>query len=359
MAYNDRAEAVAQDPTPEIISGPKPSNVVTDLRSREQWQAAFRAVALAKNYTKTEILLVGALAQNFYCKTGKCDPGNKKLAAQLSVTERTIKSATKTLEADGWCSRKRGGRDENVNFTLSIPFGIGEAMPSPMEDVPDVTNADSIGEAFGHFSGSIGEATASPLNTEVEQRRAGLYGPRSSDVETQHLSANGNKSADDAALNPAFETCIPDTTSAPTVRRLVSNPVDRKDHAEILALNAPCCLIRIAAANGANVTPIDLAGHAARRPDNQPPHHKGHDAMARIARTREQMFTNLKNIYPIVGLDDETNFAAFALALDHGCDRDELFADALDQRDYAKDGRDVVPLVEFLLSKCWIEAIAA
>jgi hypothetical protein len=190
------------------------------------------------------------------------------------------------------------------------------------------------------------------------RKRAGPQAaPQAALVETQHLSANGNKSASDAALNQAFETCISETTSAPE-RRLCSAGVGIEEPTETQPLAAlATALYGSATANGGTV--IDLAGNAARRPDNQPPHHKGHDTMARIARTHEQMFTNLKNIYPIVGLDDETNFAAFALALDHGCDRDELFADALDQRDYAKDGRDVVPLVEFLLSRCWVEAIAA
>lgn len=151
------------DPQASPPSSPSPiANVtVVDFRTREQWQAAFRAIALARKYTKTEILLAGSLAQNFYCKTGRCDPGYKKLAGQLNVEERTIKRAAKRLEADGWCSRKRGGRDEKVNFTLCIPSGIGDRVLSPMNDAPYVTNL-----------ASIGDTTLSPLNTEVVQSKS-------------------------------------------------------------------------------------------------------------------------------------------------------------------------------------------
>jgi hypothetical protein len=129
-----------------------------------------------------------------------------------------------------------------------------------------------------------------------------------------------------------------------------------KDQGETHGLHAPFCPIRIVAANGGTL--IDLAGQAARRPDNQP-HHKGHDTMARIARTREQMFANLKNMYPAKEPDDALSFEAFTLAIDHGLTPTELMMDAIDQQGYAKDGRDVPPLVEFLLAKCWIESVAA
>jgi hypothetical protein len=110
--------------------------------------------------------------------------------------------------------------------------------------------------------------------------------------------------------------------------------------------------------NGANRA-INRAGQAARRPDSEP-HHKGHSAMARRILSREEMFAKIKNVYPVVGRsDDAINFDAFGLVLDHGCDFYELFADALDQKAYAKEGRDIAPLTEFLLAKCWIESIAA
>jgi hypothetical protein len=269
MPYIERVPATAQDPTPKKISGPKPSNVVADFISREQWKAAFRAVALAKDYTKTEILLAGALADNFYCKTGKCDPGYEKLAAEINAGLRTVKLAAKTLEADGWCSRKRGGRDENVNFTLSIPFGISAAMPAPMEDVTDVSNADSISAENGHFSGSISANTAAPLNTEVEQRRAGLYGPRSSGVEIQSLPNHTATAADAAAQKPALETDIPEQEREGTkALRLCSDRVEEKDQAETHTLNASFCPIRMPAANGAALDRRN--GHAARRPETEP-----------------------------------------------------------------------------------------
>ena len=78
--------------------------------------------------------------------------------------------------------------------------------------------------------------------------------------------------------------------------------------------------------------------------------------MSKIARieTREEMFAKFKRAYPpeFIGKDDELNFAAFTIALDHVA-LAELVDEALQLPIEPLDGVDVPPAVEFLLAKCW------
>jgi len=187
------------------------SSIVVDFRSREQWLTAFRAVALARNYTKTEILLAVSLAQAFYCKTGMCDPGYPRLVKETGACERSLKEAAKKLEADGWCSRKRGGRDDNVNFTLKIPTGISADKTALMNGAPYVQK-----------SASISADTPAPLITEVVTEKSAAPAARTSRMDrpvyTRENTSISSMSAPDGALDCLIDEWNPDPYIPPHMR---------------------------------------------------------------------------------------------------------------------------------------------
>jgi hypothetical protein len=184
-------------------TAPEKSHVV-DFRSREQWSTAFRAAALAVDYTKTEILLAWSLAQNFHCKNRICAPdgGYPALAAQINAGESTVKRAAKRLEADGWCIRHRGGRYDTVKFTLTIPPSISLDIAALMEEPKPA----SISLDFSLHKSQYGETLH---KTEVEQRRAGGPPARPCSVPVESL-----------VVEPA-------TMRAPEGAQ--ANPVDREE----------------------------------------------------------------------------------------------------------------------------------
>jgi hypothetical protein len=104
------------------------SNVVTDLRSRDSFMMAISDACLPDKVSK----IATRLALHFNCRTRQCNPGYDLLMYKLGISESTLLRGLRDLEAAGWIIRKRGGRDENVEFTLCIPASIPVTKVTPM-----------------------------------------------------------------------------------------------------------------------------------------------------------------------------------------------------------------------------------
>jgi hypothetical protein len=403
MSYNDRTSPVSQDPSPEIISGP--------TKTRRKTQAAEQTYC-PKQSTKLKVELIdlqyeimanpeldpsmkaGALAVVLAIArpmktTGLCSwPSQDTIAGISGLSKPYVGKICEMLDACGYISTLpgRAGRGHSARYRFSGTWDE-DARPDTVKGNPnDLLAGHSVQIKGSHVyqnSKKKKKERISPLNPTyaVETADSGppilagaapgvaadtvsaglmLNPALTSDIEV--LVPEPREAAAASSMRPAFETCIPDTKSAPTERRLDSNCF-KEDQRTTSALEAASMPIRIAVANAANVTPIDRSGQAARRPEETRPHHKGSTTMSRIAKNepRPELFAQVKRWYPeqFVGGDDQLSFEAFELCLDHGVEFEELIAGAFDRMADADDGRDVPPLLEFLVSKCWVEAIAA
>jgi hypothetical protein len=327
-------------------------------RKPRRWRADSLACEIGLNYATRTRLRITAIGANDFGKAKRDKRRTKRNneAKRLRRAEAGAKPhALSASRLKPWLAlgisratydrRRKMAREENSGTAAYLLRADESSSPSEQGASPpcgDLTRADS--------------------GIEADTAPAGLMlHPALNAIDVVVLVTEPS-AADDEIQSPASNTDIPDTKREGTrALREVRACVEDKDQAETLALKAASLLIRLPVANAANAHHDHRNGQAARRPDNQQPHHKGQNHMPRIARiqSREEMFAKIKNFYPVIGLDDATNFDALALVLDHGIDFYELFADVLDQRSFAKEGRDVPPLVEFLVSKCWTEAIAA
>ena len=150
---NSSPQRQAQDTSP---------NIVTNLASRDRWMIAFNEAAGSLDINAVTVALANRVALHFNCKSHRCDPGYDTLAREMGTSRRTVMRAISAIEAAGYMERRRGGRDDKVSFTLSIPNAanhvpahdqetknddrIGDTMLSPMEATPYVTNSVSIGD---------------------------------------------------------------------------------------------------------------------------------------------------------------------------------------------------------------------
>jgi hypothetical protein len=109
-------------PTAPRAQEPASRNIVTDLRSRDQYMIAFNeAASCIEGANLFTVALGNRVALHFNCKTGRCDPGYDTLAKEMGKSERTVERHVTLLVDTGWLQRKRGGRDVKVSFTLCIP----------------------------------------------------------------------------------------------------------------------------------------------------------------------------------------------------------------------------------------------
>jgi hypothetical protein len=377
MSYNAPSHSVSQEATSEKISAPdaQASNWADrKLTSTQRADLAFRYLdwLLTKKIPSGGFRLLYAITQRFTEENPHhCFPSIEYLAARIGRSESAVWEMLPKLAKIGAIEIEWGSRGSKHPNTYTLPAAFLEFYFGPekgRQPRPAKPRRAGVSKAPktpvqptenpGLPDGKPRPAGVNHLVATYKQPRAGLYGPRSSGVEIQS-PANGNKSPDDAALNPASNIDIPDTPSAP-VRRLCSDRVE-KDQAETHSLQAPCCPIR-AVANGANAHHDHRNGQAARRPDTEP-HHQGTCTMPRIARiqSREEMFAKIKRVYPpkFLGNDDALNFEALGIALDHGTEFTELMYEASQLPIEPIDGVEVPLLVEFLASKCWSESIAA
>jgi hypothetical protein len=158
----------ANNPGERRAQEPSSRNIVTDLRSRDRYMIAFNEAAggfdvSAFNVSLEFVVRLGnRIALHHRCKPPhRCDPGNDELASELHVSERKVERGIAALKALGWIAGKRGGRDENFNFTLCIPDAADHAPPvhglkpknddlipdsmlSPMKQTPYPTEIASI-----------------------------------------------------------------------------------------------------------------------------------------------------------------------------------------------------------------------
>jgi hypothetical protein len=149
VSDNPRARAT------QASSANTSQNIVTDLRSRDQWMIAFNEVSggfdvSAFNVALEFVIRLGnRIALHHRCKPPhRCDPGYDTLAREMKVSRSTLMRGIAALEAIGWIARKRGGRDDNVSFTLRI----GVNMLAPMEAGSYVSKNASIGVTQGDTS---------------------------------------------------------------------------------------------------------------------------------------------------------------------------------------------------------------
>lgn len=91
--------------------------IVTDFPLRERFLMAISNACLPDQQNRIAM----RLGLHFNSKTLKCNPSNELLMGKLGMSKSTLMRGLADLEAAGWVMRKRGGRDENVNYTLCIP----------------------------------------------------------------------------------------------------------------------------------------------------------------------------------------------------------------------------------------------
>src|SRR5450631_858020 len=262
MTYIDRPRSNAQDPTPEKISGPtKTRRKTPDRFNRHAWRDA--VFADPKTPANAKVLAHG-IAKFVNSETGEAYPSTLTLAKVCGFSEKTVRNLIPVLQSTGWIEVQFGskGRGEKHCNRYSI---------NPEKRTPCTVLADrkkrTVKPDFSRLKPD--PASEEPLNHKEEEvrfknrKRAGPQAaPQAALVESQSLPSNGNKSVNDAALNLALQTDIPDTTSAPD-GRLCSDRCEEKDRAETLALAAAFYPIGFAVTNGANGTPVDRNGEAA------------------------------------------------------------------------------------------------
>jgi hypothetical protein len=392
MPYIDRSHSVLQEATSEKISAPDAQNWADrKLTSTQRADLAFRYLdwLLTKKIPSGGFRLLYVISQRFNEENPfEAYPSLVYISQRAGRSKSAVWEMLPKLAKIGAIEIEFGSQGSgDVNYYrlpaafLEFYFGPEKGRRKQPKKVrraelskprqADVSNEQKSSvepsEKFGLPDKKVRPAVLNHFVATYKQPRAGLgragLSPRSSDAESQSPPNGAVAAADDESQSPAFETDIPETEREGQNLRLCSASVEDKDRAETRALEAASLPIRIAVANAANCTPIDRNGHAARRPDNQQPHHKGHDAMVRIAKDepRPELFAKVKGWYPqeFVGNDDQLSFEAFELCIDHGVEYEELLAGAFDRMADADHGRDVPLLVEFLASKCWTEAIAA
>jgi Bacterial regulatory proteins, gntR family len=117
------------------------ANVITDLRSRDNWMKIFNAVAVHdRSVNKSALALGNRLALYHNVKGGRCDPGIPELAAALGVSESTIDRGIKALTSTGWITRKRGGRYD----TADVLFNMPPEQPSQHDQDADVISVNMV-----------------------------------------------------------------------------------------------------------------------------------------------------------------------------------------------------------------------
>ncbi|MBR1298558.1 hypothetical protein [Bradyrhizobium sp. AUGA SZCCT0042] len=118
MLYQDRKLT-----TPDAQEGTATaaSIEVGNGATRYDWSIAFTRICMRKEYPAIAIAAAMRLVEELPRKQGKCAPHRDDMAAELGRDIRTMDRGYKVLEADGWITRKKGGRNDPVTITLLIP----------------------------------------------------------------------------------------------------------------------------------------------------------------------------------------------------------------------------------------------
>ena len=212
------------DATYVVDVGAKP---IFGHKGRDEWMCA---ILTRDVLPLLEVRIAMRLGIFFNCRTGKCDPGYKKLMSELQISRRTLFRGIARLKADGWIEVRRLG-EENAQFSLFIPAGANVVAPAG------------------------GASKVAPLEMPVEVPENGGAGAKNEGVEVPHrLAAHKNlitcepeiaaegggyqtscadrdsasdSTADDAPLKLAFDTV--DNAPVPAT----DEPVARAAHAAL------------------------------------------------------------------------------------------------------------------------------
>jgi hypothetical protein len=112
----------------------KPSSAWKKFKDRDDWIAAMLATSESALDWRAKVTAT-RIALHHNIETGQCDPSIIGLAAGCGVSENTIRSAIKTLEATGWVRVDRSrGRHRNA-FQLLTPTLQTDCRVEPFKHV--------------------------------------------------------------------------------------------------------------------------------------------------------------------------------------------------------------------------------
>jgi Helix-turn-helix domain len=120
--------------------------------ARERWMRAI----LATDYPPATFKVAISLGLYFNCSTGRCDPGNARIAKELGVTVRSVRRAIAALEEAGWLIANRGGgsHDQKTSFTLLMaPERRTTAVPCTEDKAMSPVRGTETGTDGGQETG--------------------------------------------------------------------------------------------------------------------------------------------------------------------------------------------------------------
>jgi hypothetical protein len=194
-------------------------NIVTDLRSRDQWMIAFNEaaggfdVSAFKVSLEFVVRLGNRIALHHRCKPPhRCDPGEDVLANEMQVSERKVLRGIAALKALGWIAGKRGGRDDNVNFTLCIPYAANGTPASHLEPenddlIPDNKLSPMDAGPYLTKTASIPDTQCVTTKEQRNREERSAAAPRASGlVEIDGPATSAAKARAYGALDENFES---------------------------------------------------------------------------------------------------------------------------------------------------------
>jgi hypothetical protein len=211
---NRQSRDALQEPT-----SPSAEKLSTWKFSKFDWKRAFDAVALPHGYSLGAIVLASRLEDHCNSKSARCDPGYELLAKEMSRCDRSVKRAAKELESSGWITRKRGDRDDKVEFTLTYPQTepdlISDSMLSLMEQGSYVTDSALISDTQCVTSKEQGTRLVDGVPSTTTSESAAQ--PRALSMESLLKPREEEAPVTDAAPSPALGT-IRDAALDPTTQ---------------------------------------------------------------------------------------------------------------------------------------------
>jgi hypothetical protein len=278
---------------------PEKASAVAGHAARDNWLCA-----VLRDHDLTPITLKVAVRLGifFNCKTGQCDPGYLKIAAELNVSRRSVMRAIATLEARGWLAVDGDpGGHLNRNFCLLMPT---------VEVTPDGT--------------SRGDTALAPLKQKLEVTGSTFRGDKNRTLEVPprcHTEPDEPENLKEAGLTTGRLVDRVLITEAETTA--VSLPDPARTTAEPEPLRAAEAALKIPSTDRVRLdAPKELCGSLAANAAD--------DGAAMILSTPgydERQFQHLRGLYP--NQDDEAGARfAFCAALREGATVDALVATA-------------------------------
>lgn len=334
----DRAEAQEPSSTSSItFPATTDSREVTDLRRRDEWVRCVAEISILSPIHR----VVGMRLGHYYNgKTGQLNPSYATLARASGTTERTAQKSVAALKSLGWIAptRTTGGRHDATNdFVLLIPAQRVSGR-TPVQVKSKRLTGVQLGSARVSSSCADGCPVGHPNKVRKESRIEGAaLPPLSADDEPPGPAiATVAKTADDDRVDAALEIDVPEPKRETAMAARLDRNCSDEDQNRTAALEAASY----------------RTGRAAQMANGATPEPEGSEMLtAEHTHSRAEMFSKLKRCYPphlIIG-DDENNFYAFEIALDHGISFYDLVFGA-----QTLEGEQV-ELNEFLVRHCWVE----